>query len=97
MTSSTTATLECAAQARTAPKTMLRTGMPRYWREQARALGAFSAGASESSRMCSDSSIRPRPIATRPRSRIRVRVPYLNAMTPMPSRNGANRGTIETE
>ena len=39
----------------------------------ARTLGAFSAGASVSSRICSASSIRPRPMATRPRSLMRLR------------------------
>ena len=59
----------------------------------ARTLGADSAGASVSSRICSDSSINPRPIATRPRSRILVRTLFLKTMTPIPSRTGAS---IET-
>src|SRR5271168_792873 len=38
--------------------------------------------------MCSASSIRPIPIVTRPRSRVRVLPPRLNAITPASSRTG---------
>src|ERR1700733_8343060 len=38
--------------------------------------------------MCSANSIRPIPIATRPRSRVRVLPPRLNAITPANSRTG---------
>ena len=46
-----------------------------------------------SSSMCSDSSISPRPIATRPRSRILVRTLFLKTMTPIPSSTGASMET----
>ena len=64
MISSTVATLECAAQVRAAPRARCTvTGSPviASSRHDARS-GAFSAGASVSSRMCSASSIRPSPM-----------------------------------
>ena len=85
----TTARLECAAQASSAPISRLSTGsLVTAW-SRLRTAGAFSAGASEPNRMCSASSIKPRPIATRPRSRVRVRAPRRNATTPRISSTGA--------
>ena len=51
--------------------------------------GAFSAGASVSSRICSASSIRPRPMKTRPMSLMRERGPLRNATSPMMNSTGA--------
>src|SRR5665213_1228780 len=51
--------------------------------------GAFSAGASVSSRMCSASSIRPSPIETRPTSLIHERPPLRKATRPMANSTGA--------
>ena len=73
MTSSTTAALEWAAQVRAAAIKMHSTGSPVIASSSARTLGAFSAGASVSSRICRARSMRPRPIATRPKSRVGVR------------------------
>src|SRR5579864_1371397 len=56
--------------------------------------GASSAGARVSSRMCSDSSISPTPIATRPRSRVRVRPPRRKAMRPPRKSAGATAATL---
>ena len=58
-----------------------------------RTLGAFSAGASVSIRMCNESSIRPKPIATRLRSRVIVRPPKLNASKPARNKTGASAET----
>ena len=59
--------------------------------------GAFSAGASVSSRICSASSIRPRPIETRPMSLMRERAPLRNATSPRMKRTGATAGDIERQ
>src|SRR3981081_3165709 len=71
MTRRTLATLECTAQVMMAPMTMQRTGSPVMAFMKTRTPGAFSAGARVSSTICSASSIRPRPMATRPRSLMR--------------------------
>ena len=89
MISSTVATLECAAQVTTAPIRMQSTGSPVMAPISTRTLGAFSAGASVSSRICSDSSISPRPMATRPRSLMRERGPLRKASRPMMNSTGA--------
>src|SRR6478752_2263936 len=73
MISSTLATLEWTAQVTSAAITMHRTGSPVMEDITTRTPGAFSAGANVSSRMCSDSSISPRPIKTRPMSLMRGR------------------------
>jgi hypothetical protein len=64
-------------------------GSPVIAASNVRTAGAFSAGASVSRRMCSASSMRPRPIATRPRSRARVCPAILKAPTPTMNRTGA--------
>jgi hypothetical protein len=69
--------------------TMQSTGSPVIAFMKTRAPGAFSAGASVSSRMCSASSISPRPIETRPRSLMRERGPLRKATRPMMNRTGA--------
>ena len=51
--------------------------------------GAFSAGASVLSRICSASSIRPSPIKTRPMSLMRERGPLRKATRPMMNSTGA--------
>ena len=56
--------------------------------------GAFSAGASVSSRICSASSIRPRPIETRPMSLMRERGPLRNATRPMMNSTGATAAIL---
>ena len=89
MTSRTLATLECTTQVTMAPITMQSTGSPVMAFMNTRMPGAFSAGASESSRMCSDSSIRPRPMKTRPISLMRERAPPRKATRPMMKSTGA--------
>ena len=59
-----------------------------------RTAGAFSAGASVSSRMCNESTINPTPIATRPRSRVRVWPPRLKAIRPVRNSTGATAATL---
>ena len=59
--------------------------------------GAFSAGASVSSRICSASSIRPSPIETRPISLMRERAPLRKATRPMMNRTGASADDIERQ
>ena len=56
--------------------------------------GAFSAGASVSSRICSASSISPRPIETRPISLMRERGPLRNATRPMMNSTGATAAIL---
>ena len=89
MISSTVATLECTAHVTTAPMTMQSTGSPVIAFMKTRTPGAFSAGASVSSRICSASSIRPRPMQTRPRSLMRERAPPRKATRPRMKRMGA--------
>ena len=89
MTSNTTAALEWAAQVSAAAIRTHKTGAPVIAARRARTLGALSAGASVSIRIWRDSSIRPRPIATRPRSRSGLRPPKLNANKPAKNRTGA--------
>ncbi len=72
-----------------APKRMQSTGSPVMASMNTRTPGAFSAGASVSSRMCSASSINPRPIETRPISLMRERGPLRNATRPMMNSTGA--------
>ncbi|MGY4595435.1 hypothetical protein ACVWXL_003181 [Bradyrhizobium sp. GM22.5] len=94
MISSTLATLECTAQVTSAAITMHRTGSPVMEDITTRTPGAFSAGASVSSRMCSDSSISPRPIKTRPTSLIRERGPTRKATSPSTNRTGATAAML---
>ncbi|MGY3359038.1 hypothetical protein ACVWZK_005701 [Bradyrhizobium sp. GM0.4] len=94
MISSTLATLECTAQVTSAAITMHRTGSPVMEDITMRTPGAFSAGASVSSRMCSDSSISPRPIKTRPTSLIRERGPTRKATSPSTNRTGATAAML---
>jgi hypothetical protein len=68
----------------------LRTGSPVTAASSARMPGAFSAGSSESRSVCRASSMSPSPMATRPRSRVRVRAPRRKAMTPAASSTGAS-------
>jgi hypothetical protein len=89
MTKRTLARLECAAQVTTAPITMQSTGSPVMAFMNTRIPGAFSAGARVSSRICSASSIKPRPIATRPMSLMRDRAPLRKATRPMMNSTGA--------
>ena len=97
MISSTLATLECTAQVTTAPITMQSTGSPVMAFMNTRMPGAFSAGASVSIRICSASSIRPRPMKTRPTSLIRERAPTRKATRPMRNRTGASGGDVERQ
>jgi hypothetical protein len=87
--SSTVATLECVAQVSAVAIRMHNTGSPVMDRSKARTAGAFSAGARVSISMCSASRINPIPIATLPRSLIRLRAPERNATRPMIKRAGA--------
>ena len=66
------ATLEWAAQVSAAAITTQSTGSLVTAAMSARTAGVCSAGASVPSRMCSASSIRPSPMATRPRARVRL-------------------------
>ena len=68
---------------------MQRTGSPVMAFMNTRTPGAFSAGASVLSRICSASNIRPRPMKTRPMSLIRERAPLRNATSPTRNRMGA--------
>ena len=72
ITSSTTATLECAAQVNAAATTMAISGSVAMLPSSSRRLGTSSNGVTRPSNWCSAISIRPSPIATRPRSRVRV-------------------------
>jgi hypothetical protein len=65
------------------------TGSPVMALKSARAAGACSAGASVPSRMCKARSIRPRPIAMRPRARVRLWPPARKVTTPTMNRAGA--------
>ena len=94
MISRTLATLECTAQVTTAPMMMQSTGSPVMALMKTRTPGAFSAGASVSSRICSASSIRPRPIETRPRSLMRERAPPRKATRPRMNRTGATAAML---
>ena len=95
MISSTVATLEWAAQVSRAASRMHITGSPVMAPSRTRTLGALSAGCRVSSRMCSDSSTRPRPMETRPRSLMRLRAPLRNATTPAMNRAGAAAETLK--
>ena len=94
MISSTLATLECTAQVMSAAMTMQSTGSPVIDDITTRTPGAFSAGASVSSRMCSDSSIKPRPIAIRPISLIWERGPERKATRPTTNNTGATAAIL---
>ena len=94
MIRSTLATLECTAQVTSAAMTMHRMGSPVMADITTRTPGAFSAGASVSSRMCSESSIRPRPMKTRPMSLIRERGPERKATSPSTNRTGATAAML---
>ncbi len=94
MINSTVATLEWAAQVRRAASRMHISGSPVMAPSSTRTLGALSAGASVSSRMCSASSTSPSPMETRPRSLIRLREPLRNATTPAMNRIGATAETL---
>ena len=59
--------------------------------------GAFSAGASVSSRMCSASSIRPRPIETRPTSLMRERGAAAESDEAEDEENRRHRGDVERQ
>ena len=89
MNSSTVATLECAAQVSAAAITTHSIGSPVMAPSSVRTTGACSAGASVSSRICSASSIRPRPMATRPMSLSRLRPPLRKATRPITNSTGA--------
>ena len=82
-------------RARSAPaaSSTLSTGSPVIALRRLRTAGALSAGAKVPSRMWSASRMRPRPIETRPRSRVRVSRPRLKATTPMVIRIGATQVT----
>ena len=89
MISSTLATLECTSQVTIAANRMQSTGSPVMAFMNTRTPGAFSAGASVLSRICSASSIRPSPIKTRPMSLMRERGPLRKATRPMMNSTGA--------
>ena len=73
---------------------MQSTGSPVMAFMNTRTPGAFSAGASVSSRICSASSIRPRPMKTRPMSLMRERGPLRKATRPMMNRTGATAAIL---
>ncbi len=89
MISRTTARLEWAAQVRIAAMSTLRIGSPVMADKRSRTSGAFSAGVNVVISQCNESSIRPRPMATRPRSRLRARRLRRKAATPRTNRIGA--------
>ena len=94
MISSTLATLECTSQVTIAANRMQSTGSPVMAFMNTRTPGAFSAGASVLSRICSASSIRPSPIKTRPMSLMRERAPLRNATSPTMNSTGATAETL---
>ena len=73
---------------------MQSTGSPVIAFMNTRAPGAFSAGASVSSRICSASRINPSPIETRPTSLMRERGPLRKATRPMMNRTGATAAIL---
>lgn len=88
MVKSTIAALECAAQVRMAASNRASSGSAVKPTNSARIAGAVSAGSIAATSRRKDSSISPRPIATRPRSRVRVR-PRRNASSPARNSSGA--------
>ena len=90
MTSSTEATLACAAQVKIAASNRVMTGSLVSRCSTSCICGDMSCGITVSVSRCSDSSTRPRPMATRPRSRVRVCPPRLKAMTPARIRIGVS-------
>ena len=95
MISRTVATLEWAAHVSAAASRMHITGSPVMVRSASRAKGAFSAGARLSMRIWSASNTNPRPIATRPRSLMRVRGAVRKATTPITNSAGAAATTLK--
>ena len=71
MTSTTTATLECAAQVKIADSSTATTGWVDKASSTMPSMGALWNGSNSCTSWCSDSSSRPRPMKTRPRSRVR--------------------------
>ena len=94
ITSSTTATEECAAQVRPAATSTSSTGSVVIAPSTRRRLGTSSYGVTSETSWCSAISIRPRPIATRPRSRVRAAVPRRNSITPSRISAGATSATL---
>ena len=87
-TNSTAATLECAAQAMIAASSRFGSICAAISARPWRRVGEASTGAMLSTIRCSASSMRPRPMDTRPRSRVRLRVPRRKATTPTSTRGG---------
>ena len=87
MISSTIATLECAAQVKTAASTMSIIGSVVTMPSRSRRLGASSYGVISAISCDSAISISPSPMPTRPRSRVRVTLPRRNIKTPIRTRN----------
>ena len=90
ITSSTTATLECAAQVSAAAMRMHSTGSLVMEASSACTAGACSAGASVSSRMCSAKRISPSPMAMRPIARGRLDPPTRKVTRPITNSTGAS-------
>ena len=89
MINSTVATLECAAQVTAAAITMHSTGSPVIDCSRVRTIGASSAGALVTIRMCKASSMSPRPIAMRPAFLVRELGPKRKAARPNTNSTGA--------
>jgi len=90
MTSTTTATLECAAQVRAAASSTAATGWLASASSKTPSKGAVSKGWNSCTNWCSDSSSSPRPMNTRPRSRVRPGAARRNIHTPARMRMGAS-------
>ncbi len=71
ITSTTTATLECAAQVKAADSSTAATGWVASASRIRPSMGAVWNGWNSCTSWCNDSSSSPRPMKTRPRSRVR--------------------------
>ena len=97
MTSSTTAALEWAAQVSAAAIRTQSTGSLVIAASSARTLGAFSAGASVSSRMCRDKQHQADADRDAPESRVRRPPPRLNADDTNQEQDRRHRGDVERQ
>ena len=92
---STVATLECAAQVIAAAMITSMIGCVAIVPISRRRLGTSSKGVSIERSSCRARSISPRPIATRPRSRVRLAKLRRNRMTPTSTNSGATRAMLK--
>ncbi len=74
---------------------MLNTGSMASRSNNWRSASACSTGARVAMIECSASKMSPMPMATRPRSRVRVLPPRLKAISPMSTKTGATAATLK--